>query len=266
MGSFRERASPKSDFYFYFRSEDLQSNRQRLKITAYFIGYNIQDTVAFTIRHYQKFCSKIVYYDNHSTDLSRDIALQMGCDVRLFGRPGVLDDQAYLDIKNHCWKTDDSDLVIVCDDDEIVLCPPSDPVATIYKTQGYGMFSDTMPEKEWTEVLTGVPDNQYSKLAIFNPKKIREIGYVYGCHGHQTKPHGTLFYGSQVIPLLHYRTVGGVDRLINRYRLYNEKKRGEANIRYNLAHHYQQEEKDLRLWFDVELKRSETLSFPGFIF
>lgn len=234
-----------------------------MKITVYFIGFNIQDTIRLTVSHYSKFCQRIVYYDNHSTDLSRYIALQMGCDVRLFGRVGVLDDQAYIDIKNNVWKTDDSDLVIICDDDEIVLCPPVDHVATIFKTQGYGMFSNQMPEKEWTEVLTGVPDDQYSKLAIFNPRKIKEIGYVYGCHGHQTKPHGSLFYGSAIVPILHYRTVGGVERLISRYRMYNQKKRGEANIRWNLAHHYTQEEKELRRWFQGELKRSETLLFPG---
>lgn len=237
-----------------------------MKITVYFIGYNIQDTIGFTIAHYAKFCQRIVYFDNFSTDRSRETAEELGAEVRLFGKTGVLDDQAYVDIKNHVWKTDNSDLVIICDDDEIVLCPPVDPVATIYKTQGYGMFSEKMPQKEWTEILTGVPDNQYSKLAIFSPKKVREIGYVYGCHGHQTRPHGTLFYGSQVIPLLHYRAVGGVGRLINRYRMYNEKKRGEANIRWNLAHHYTQEEKDLKQWFDAELAKSETLDLRGFTF
>lgn len=237
-----------------------------MTITAYFIGFNIQETIAFTIRHYQKFCHRIVYFDNFSTDNSRDIAKELGAEVHLFGRAGVLDDQAYVDLKNSCWKGDDSDYVIVCDDDELVLCPPANTEATIFKTQGYGMFSEKMPQKEWTEILTGVPDSQYSKLAIFSPKKIKEIGYVYGCHGHQTKPHGTLFYSAITIPLLHYRTVGGVGRLIERYRMYNQKKRGEANIRWNLAGHYSQEEKDLRHWFDAELARSVTLDLPGFTF
>lgn len=232
-----------------------------MKITCYFIGWNIQDSIHLTINHYKKFCQRIVYFDNFSTDLSREIAEQLGAEVKLFGKAGVLDDQAFVDIKNHCWKGDDSDYVIVCDDDEIVLCPPSNTGATIFKTQGYGMYSNTMPEKEWTEIMTGVPDDQYSKLAIFNPKKIKEIGYVYGCHGHQTKPHGSLFYGSQTIPILHYNGVGGIERRLARHRLYNQKELGEANKRWNLAHHYKQEEKEKRRWYAEQLAKSETLPF-----
>lgn len=237
-----------------------------MKITCYFIGWNIQETIAFTVRHYQKFCQRIVYYDNHSTDLSREIAQEMGCDVHTFGTPGVLDDQAYVDLKNHVWKLDDSDYVIICDDDEIVLCPPANTGATIFRTQGYGMYSSDMPQKEWTEILTGVPDDQYSKLAIFNPRKVKEIGYVYGCHGHQTRPHGNLFYGSHTIPLLHYNGVGGIERRLARHRLYNQKKRGEANVRFNLGHHYLQEETEKRKWYAEQLGKSELLHLPGFAF
>lgn len=237
-----------------------------MKITVFFIGWNIQDTIALTIRHYAKFCQRIVYFDNFSTDLSREIAQELGAEVKLFGRAGVLDDQAYVDIKNHCWKMDDSDYVIVCDDDEIVLCPPANTGATIFKTQGYGMYSNAMPVNEWTEILTGTPDNQYSKLAIFNPKKVKEIGYVYGCHGHQTKPHGSLFYSSITVPLLHYNGVGGIERRLARHRLYNERKRGEANLRWNLAHHYKQEESEKRKWYAEQLERSTRLDLPGFTF
>lgn len=235
-----------------------------MTITCFFIGWNIQDTIHLTISHYKQFCQRIVYYDNFSTDLSRDIAQELGAEVKLFGKAGVLDDHAYLDVKLHCWKTDNSDYVIVCDDDEIVLCPPADTGATIFRTQGYGMYSNDFPRETWTEILTGTPDDQYSKLAIFNPKKIKEIGYVYGCHGHQTKPQGQLFYGSQTIPILHYRAVGGAQRIIDRYRAYNQKRRGEANQKFNLAHHYNQEEKELRKWHQEQLEKAETLSFPGF--
>lgn len=231
-----------------------------MKITCHFIGWNIQETIGFTIRHYQKFCERVVYHDNHSTDLSRDIALQLGADVRLFGTPGVLDDQAYLDLKKTCWKLDDSDLVIICDDDEILLHPPKEP-GTIFRTQGYGMYSNNMPATDWLEIKTGVPDDQYSKIVVFNPKAIQDIGYVYGCHGHQTRPQGNLKWGQQIIPLLHYRAVGGTERLIQRHREYNKKKRGEANVRWDLGGHYHQEESEKRAYFDEQLRNSKTLPF-----
>lgn len=232
-----------------------------MKITVFFIGFQIQDTIAFTIRHYQQFCQRVVYFDNFSTDLSRDIAEQMGAEVRLFGKSGVLDDQAYLDVKLHCWKTDSSDLVIVCDDDEILLHPPKETSATIYKTQGYGMYSNDMPVDRWTDVKTGLPDEQYSKFCIFNPKAITDIGYVFGCHSHQTRPKGKLFWGSEVLPLLHYNRVGGADRLIKRHRMYNEKKRGEANVRWDLGHHYLESETHKRKHFAEQLAKSTTLPF-----
>lgn len=233
-----------------------------MTITAYFIGFQIAETIAFTIRHYSKFCQRIVYYDNFSTDRSREMAEELGAEVHLFGRAGVLDDQAYVDLKNSCWKGDDSDYVIVCDDDEILLHPPHGTGATIFKTQGYGMYSNEMPKENWTEIMTGVPDDQYSKFVIFNPKQVKEIGYVYGCHGHQTKPKGNLFWGP-TIPLLHYNRVGGVDRLIRRHRMYNERKRGEANLKWNLGHHYQQEEQEKRRYFAEQYAKCVTYSFPS---
>ena len=234
-----------------------------MKITCFFIGFNIQDTIHLTISHYKQFCHRVVYFDNFSTDLSRDIAEQLGAEVRLFGKAGILDDQAYLDIKLHCWKTDDSDLVIVCDDDEILLHPPRASEATIYKTQGYGMYSNDFPKERWTEIMSGVKDDQYSKLCIFNPKAVTDIGYVFGCHGYQTKPKGKLFWGSEVLPLLHYNRVGGVDRQLQRHRMYNEKEWGEANKKYNLAHHYKESEQHKRKYFAEQLAKCETLSFPG---
>jgi len=235
-----------------------------MTITCYFIGFNIQDTIAWTIRHYQKFCQRVVYFDNFSTDLSRDIALELGADVRLFGKAGVLDDQAYLDVKLNCWKTDTSDLVVVCDDDEILLYPPTHVGPTIYKTQGYGMYSNSFPKENWTEIMTGVKDDQYSKFVIFNPKAIKDIGYVFGCHGHQTKPKGNIVYGGDVLPLLHYNRVGGVERQIQRHRMYLQKEWGEANKKWDLAHHYKESETHKRKYFAEQLERCETLGFRGF--
>lgn len=233
-----------------------------MRIICYFIGYNIQDTIHLTISHYAKFCQRIVYYDNFSTDNSRDIAERYGAVVRLFGKAGVLDDQAYVDLKNSCWKEINSDYVIVCDDDEILLHAPTSP-GTIFKTQGYGMYSNDVPRETWTEVKTGVTDDQYSKFVIFSPKQIKEIGYVYGCHGYQTRPKGNLIWGEEVIPLLHYNRIGGPERIIQRHRMYNEKKRGEANVRWNLGHHYLQEESEKRRYFAEQFAKCETLPFLG---
>ena len=113
--------------------------------------------------------------------------------------------------------------------------------------------------------MTGVKDDQYSKFVIFNPKAIKDIGYVYGCHGHQTKPKGNIVYGGDVLPLLHYRyRAGGVRELMDRYKMYNERKRGEANTKWKLAGHYDNTETHERKYFAEQLAKCETLVFPGF--
>lgn len=229
-----------------------------MNATCFFLGYNIQETIHLTVKHYQQFCNRVVYHDNFSTDLSREIAEELGAEVKLFGRAGVLDDQAYLDVKKNCWKLDRSDLVYVVDDDEIVLPPIAHVNSTIYHCQGYEMYSNHMPVNNWLDLKKGVINDQYSKMACFNPREIEDIGYVYGCHGHQTRPKGKLVWGER-IPLLHYRSVGGVDRLIKRHRMYNEKERGEANKRWNLANHYSESEAHKRKVFEDGLANSEIL-------
>lgn len=230
-----------------------------MKITTYFIGFQIQDTIAWTVKYYKNFCERVVYFDNFSTDLSREIAEECGAEVRLYGKAGVLDDQAMLDVKKTCWKGDRSDLVIVCDDDEIVL-PPIKNDGTIYHCQGYEMYSEDMPVNNWLDVRTGIVNEQYSKMAMFNPRAIEDIGYVYGCHGYQTRPKGNLIWGERV-PLLHYRSVGGAERLIQRHRMYNQLKPGEANVRWSLASHHKEPETHKRKVFEDGLRNSAILPF-----
>ncbi len=167
-----------------------------MKIEAHIIGWNRSDTIAMTVRHYKSFCDKVIYHDNISEDDTRFIAAGLMADVRLFGMSGVLDDSQYLTVKNNAWKNSDADWVIVVDDDEILYHPnlieelqfAKDSGATIIRPKGFGIFSNEMPVNEWTELMSGVPDENYSKLCVFNPKAIQEIGYIYGCH--QAKPVG----------------------------------------------------------------------------
>ena len=159
-----------------------------MKIETFILTWNREDTIHLTVKYYQQL-GKVTVYDNFSDDATRTICENLGCDVRLFGSAGVLDDGVYLDIKNHCWKNSTCDWVIVVDDDEILYSLDlvddlSNAVKrgfTIIRPQGFGIFSEKMPKEDWTEILTGVDDNNYSKLCCFSPK-IRDINYVYGCH------------------------------------------------------------------------------------
>lgn len=240
-----------------------------MKIEVFMLAWNRAETIAFSIRHYQKFCEKITILDNFSDDATRDIAYSMGCEVQLFGREGILDDQAYKDLKNNVWKGSEYDWVIIVDDDEIIyessirylLADAKAKRQTIFKTQGIQMHSDSLPTTDWLEITTGSRDDNYSKQGVFNPQEIREINYEYGCHTHcHGGPKGRIEYAPNKLWLLHYNFVGGVERIINRWKEYEPRRqRSQMNIRYNLGHRYAKTESEIcEEWAD-SLRKSRTL-------
>lgn len=241
---------------------------QGMKIETYIITWNREDTIHLTLKYYLKL-GKVFLYDNHSSDRTREIGAEMGADVRLFGSPGVLDDAVYLDIKNHAWKNSTADWVIVVDDDEILWDPEfsmeleriSKEGYSIIRPQGFNIFSNSMPKDDWTEILTGVEDAKYSKLCCFMPKYVTDIRYVYGCH--EAHPKGVLkFY--EGLYLLHYRAVGGADRLIQRHMEYEPRRqKSHVNMRWNLGGHYKDtvdRPEDTRKWFNDNLERCYRLN------
>lgn len=237
-------------------------------IEAFIIAWNREDTIHLTINYYKSFCQKVSLYDNHSTDRTKDIAESLGAEVHTFGTPGVLNDQHYLDVKNNCWKGSLADWVIVVDDDEILYDDILDfklklgksGQYTIIQPQGFGVFSNEMPKEKWTDILTGVNDDNYSKFCVFDPKKIIEIGYIFGCH--QAKPKGQIRVLNDLW-LLHYRAVGGVDRLIERHRLYEPRRQKSAiNMKWGLGENYKyaiENPQKTRDWFNENLSKSVKL-------
>lgn len=236
------------------------------QVEAFIIAWNRADTIHLTIKHYQQFCQRIVIFDNYSDDKTREIALQLGADVRLFGTKGVLDDQAYVDVKNECWKTSRADWVIVCDDDEILWHPDLKKLLidaafkgqTVFKPRGFSMFSESMPVKSWLDIKTGVEEEKYSKLCCFNPKQIQSINYVFGCH--EANPKGSVIYNYDAF-LLHYHAVGGSQRMIDRHALYEPRRlRSPVNVKYGLGKEYGDSPESKRIWFKENIANSSTLS------
>jgi len=241
---------------------------------AFIQVWNKEETIAFSIRHYQRFCNKITIFDNFSTDKTREIAEEMGCEVKLFGQSGVLDDSEYKLWKNNAWKKSTADWVIVVDDDEIlynedlkfILRQATMFGATIFKPQGISIHSDRMPKSDWLEIMRGFKDNNYSKLCIFNPQAIQEIGYEYGCHTHMKDcPKGKVIYGLEQLYLLHYRSVGGVDRLLKRWADYEPRRQKSAiNMRWDLGKQYAQKESAIRKEWIESIEKSKSFSDLGF--
>lgn len=239
-----------------------------MRIEAHILAFNEAETIKFTIKWYKQFCTKITIWDNFSDDNTREICEELGCQVMLFGIKGVLDDKEYLKIKNNVWKGYDSDWVIIVDADEILcgfwfdeLLAAKAQRCTIFKTRGWNIFSNDLPKESWTEITTGIPDNNYSKLCIFNPQEINEINYVYGCH--EANPVGNVVYSEKVLDLFHYKHVGGAERIADRHALYNSR-RSDFNKKWRLGFQYSEPREQTIKYFNECLAKSRPYSQVGF--
>jgi len=212
-----------------------------MKIEVYLIAFNESETIHLTIKHYQKLGATIKIYDNFSDDGTPDICRSMGCEVENFGRKGQLNDAEYRKIKNYKWKGSTADWVIVCDADEILEIPWINLAEatvqghTIFKTHGFNIYSHDMPKDDYFEILTGVQDPSYSKLVIFDPKKITDMMYDFGCH--KSTPCGEVVYSDFEPTLFHYRAIGGPERIVKRHALYRSRL-SDVNKKMALAVHY----------------------------
>lgn len=243
-------------------------------IEAHLINWNEEETIHLSILHYQKFCSRIIVWDNFSSDRSPEIAKSMGCTVKTFGKLGELSDRAYQELKNECWKKkhngeDRRDWVIVCDADE-VLYPDELKFETfeaatnkgdsIFKTIGWNVFSHDMPRADWLDVDNGHFDDNYSKTVIFDPKRITDINFSIGAHA--SRPKGNVIWSDSTLYLFHYRNVGGPQRLVDRHNLYRPRMSKE-NIERNFGHHYLKSDEERIAEWESKYQKSKPFSLAG---
>lgn len=229
------------------------------------------DTIAMTIKHYQQFCDRVVLYDNFSDDRTKEIALELGAEVRVFGEKGQLSDKWYLKIKNHCWKDSEADWVIIVDADEILHAPmlydklyeAKEKGQTIFVTYGWNVFSNEMPVESFLEIQTGFFDKNYSKTVIFNPKEIKEINFGYGSH--ESRPRGNVVWSRDTLTLFHYRNIGGVERLVERHKLYR-RRLSALNRELKLGAHYNYPDERRRLEWREQFEKSVEYSKAGLKF
>ncbi len=230
-----------------------------MKITLYIINWNDSFYIPFLAEHYSKFCQRMVLYDQYSTDGSHEMAEKLGFEIRNFGSRNQLNDQWYLDVKNNCWKEErencqKADYVIVCDADEFLslddlewrLDKPGTP-----KVNGFNMISDLLPEKSIFEINTGAPSVNYSKQVIFDPRRTEEINFVHGCHKNNMIGEPVTAYIN--CRLLHYRQIGGVERMITRHAEYRTRM-SKFNLKHGMGVHYLHSDEQKRIEWE-QLKR-----------
>ena len=217
-------------------------------ITIYTIAYNEEIMIPHFIKWYkERFPScKIIIYDNYSTDNTEKIALENGCKVIKYDTKNQLSNSKYLEIKNNCWKSADTDWVFVGDVDEMLninelqLHQEMLKGTTIIKSKGWDVVN-LKNDLDIENMDCGCNSPRYSKNYMFNKSEITEMNYEPGCH--KSNPLGFVQYSEREYNLYHKRYVNA-QFLIDRYREYN-KRRSPEDVKYGWGIQYTSDEQKI---------------------
>ena len=246
-----------------------------MKVACYALAYNEEIILPQFIEHYKKFCDKIVIYDNMSTDNTKQIALDSGCEVISWEAPGGgLNDQCYLEIKQNCYKKDrdDYDWVISVDADEFythkegihglqkLLEDYTRQGITLPKVIGYNMVGVGSEDLNISNINLGVEDISYSKRCIFNPTL--NMSWAWGCHPQHGQELLNQVVGikesktSEVI-LHHYKYIS-LSYVLKRHQSYFSRL-SSFNKERGLAVHYGYDEDVLRHEYNNLLRKAKVV-------
>lgn len=227
-----------------------------MKIWAYAICWNEEVMLPYYLKHYEKFCEKIIIYDNMSTDNSRNIIKNHPlCELRTYDTKNQIRDDIYLNIKNNCWKEakGKADYVIVGDIDEFLyhkdligFLNKNKGKFTIFQPAGFEMASLKFPHTKdqlYTVCKKGLFHDNQSKKIIFSPNAVTEMNWFAGCHHNpkQIASGKTWKYSSEdpyksELKLLHFKYID-IDYVTKRH---NElsKRLSEINRKRGWGFHY----------------------------
>lgn len=195
----------------------------KIVVHAYFLCFNEEYILPHLLKHYSKFCEKIVFLDNYSTDNSKEIINSFpNTEIITWNSGGQVRDDLYLELKNNVWKKSRgvADYVIVGDADEFLYHPNFESFLeeskkngyTIFKPEGYYMIGDENLELEEDDQLfdlvkEGIRGESNDKLMLFDCNKIDEINYMFGCH--MSNPVGKIkLFQNSDLKMLHFKYLG----------------------------------------------------------
>ena len=190
-----------------------------MKIWTMTITRNNADVLPWFLAHYGKFCERMIFWDDQSTDGTVELLKSHPrADVRAWPFDTGLDDDAFLRFTYAAYRTahPGADWVMWVDADEFIYAP-NVPEAlrnaarhtTVCHTTGYNMSGDGMPAyqdgKQIYDLLPmGVPAPVYSKPVIFEPR----LAVTWSRGKHQLETCDGPVSKVPFFKLLHYRYLG----------------------------------------------------------
>ena len=152
-----------------------------------------------------------------------------------------------MNIKNHCWKSAETNWVLVCDVDELLdisedqLIKESEENTTIVRAEGYNMVSmenDLSP----SDIVHGYRAEAHDKFYLFNKKFISQMNYEPGCH--VAHPSGVVVFSKTAYKAYHYHFLSE-NRLITRYKEYASRL-SPNNVKNKWGFHYLFDEEKIK--------------------
>lgn len=226
-----------------------------VKIVLITVGWNEANMLTMFLDYYSRQVDKIVYFDNQSTDNTRDVikdytmnAAANTCEIVVenFDTQNEIDDDQLIYLKNNEWKkyTVDFDWAIIVDVDEFIVPFTEQGLREFLASEthygavqsvGYQMFGS---EYVFHDITRGAKYEQYDKVCCWNLHRLIEINY---CHGsHRCSPQ---FAGANTqihkcaCQLRHMKFVGELDDLCKRVAEY-QKRLCSKNKKNNWGNQY----------------------------
>lgn len=200
-----------------------------MRVHVYAPIFNEEKILPYFLRHYCTFAQQLVFFDNGSTDRSREIiATTPNAVLKNLDTNNKMEEWALRDLRNHAWKESrgNADFVFVVDADEFIWHPNlvayleelKRTGVTLCQCLGYEMASRTFPTTTgqiYDEIKHGIPRRYMCKLAVFDPNALQEIDYEPGSHA--ADPVGkVVMEPNRQLLLLHYNMLG-MDYMLPRY-------------------------------------------------
>ncbi len=219
-------------------------------IEVHIVSYNEAFILAYALRHYKTFASKIVVHDAGSTDGTLALCAAEKVQVEPWSAGASINDTLLRELKETCWRDTMADWVIIVDADELLYFPGGvmptlasyeARALAIVKPHGWEMESPEMPTTAgqiYEEINHGAPDDRwYAKPCMFSPRRVQAIKYSAGAHECAAELVGGLMMGNPErfseppALLLHYKHIGSVERIGERYDG-NRARFSQENIRH----------------------------------
>ena len=222
-------------------------------ITIHQLCYNEALILEFAFNFYKSRFpnAKFILHDNQSTDGSLELAKRLGYEIHQFSTNNQMDDSYLLNLRESCWKNDETDWVLVADMDELININQNDLIleeqlgSSVILTYGFQMVNLSQ-NIDLDATNYGFRDDAlYDKSLIFNKKSISNMNWSVGSHS--CNPSGTVQFSVNRYNLLHFKYLSE-DYIVNRYKELRERQ-SQINVNNLWSVHYNILEEQLRQKF-----------------